>query len=118
VYKVREKDGKVYAVKKSKRQFRSKKDRALFMGEVKMMKKMIEEPCDHIVKLIRAWQEDGYFFVQLDLAERGTLKELFMNLVKKREYLKESTIWHIVHDVASGLQHIHQCGVVHLGNFF
>jgi hypothetical protein len=33
VYKVKEKDGKVYAVKKSKRQFRSKKDRALFMGE-------------------------------------------------------------------------------------
>eukprot|EP00596_Hydrurales_sp_CCMP1899_P009863 CAMPEP_0119054310 /NCGR_PEP_ID=MMETSP1177-20130426/74984_1 /TAXON_ID=2985 /ORGANISM="Ochromonas sp, Strain CCMP1899" /LENGTH=1254 /DNA_ID=CAMNT_0007034505 /DNA_START=97 /DNA_END=3861 /DNA_ORIENTATION=+ len=114
VYKVKEKDGKVYAVKKSKRQFRSKKDRALFMGEVNMMKKMIEVPCKNIVKLIRAWQEDGYFFVQLDLAERGTLKELFINLAKKKEYLEESTIWHIVHDVASGLQHIHQCGVVHL----
>ena len=116
VYRAREKDGKSYAVKKSKRQFRSKKDRNLLMVEVMIMKRLGEAPCPYIVQLVRAWQEDGYFFVQIDLAERGTLKDLLTDLAAKRSRPEDATVWHILHDVASGLQHIHNCGVVHLGN--
>jgi mitosis inhibitor protein kinase SWE1 len=25
-----------------------------------------------------------------------------------------NTVWHVVHDVCAGLQHIHDCGYVHL----
>jgi serine/threonine protein kinase len=53
VYKAREKDGKSYAVKKSKRQFRSKKDRKLLMSEVMIMKRLGEQPCAYIVQLVR-----------------------------------------------------------------
>ena len=116
VFKAREKNGKLYAVKKSKRQFRSKKDRTLLMSEVIMMKKLgVLGPCDYIVQLVRAWQEEGYFFVQIDLAERGTLKDLFISISLDEKFLHESTIWHLVHDISAGLQHIHNCGVVHLG---
>ena len=116
VFKAREKNGKLYAVKKSKRQFRSKKDRTLLMSEVIVMKKLgVLGPCDYIVQLVRAWQEDGYFFVQIDLAERGTLKDLFISISLNGKFLFESTIWHIIHDVSAGLQHIHNCGIVHLG---
>ena len=115
VYKAREKDGKLYAVKRSKRQFRSEKDRAVLIGEVMVMKRLGELPCDYIVRLVRAWQEDGYFFVQIDLAERGTLKDLLTSCAVSDQVLLESTVWHIVHDVSAGLQHIHNCGVVHLG---
>lgn len=115
VYRAREKDGKSYAVKKSKRQFRSKKDRHLLMGEVMIMKKLGEVHCEYIVQLIRAWQEGGYFYVQIDLAERGTLKDLLCELATNNSEPEDATVWHILHDVTSGLQHIHNCGVVHLG---
>lgn len=115
VYRAREKDGKSYAVKKSKRQFRSKKDRHLLMGEVMIMKKLGEVHCEYIVQLIRAWQEGGYFYVQIDLAERGTLKDLLCELASKKSEPVDATVWHILHDVTCGLQHIHNCGVVHLG---
>lgn len=115
VYRAREKDGKSYAVKKSKRQFRSKKDRHLLMGEVMIMKKLGEVHCEYIVQLIRAWQEGGYFYVQIDLAERGTLKDLLCELATNNSEPEDATVWHILHDVTCGLQHIHNCGVVHLG---
>ena len=119
VYKAKEKNGKTYAVKKSKRPFRSKKDRILLLSEVMMLKKLnVKEHCDYVIQLIRAWQEDGYFFVQLDLAERGTLKDLFIHLSLNEIFLLESTVWHIVHDVSAGLQHIHNCCVVHLGMLY
>lgn len=115
VYKAREKDGQLYAVKKIKNPFRSKRDRNVLMGEVTTMKKLGEVPCKNIVRLIRAWQEDGHFFVQVDLAERGTLRDLLTVSAMNSIALKESTVWHIVHDAAAGLQHIHNCGFVHLG---
>jgi hypothetical protein len=115
VYRAREKNGKSYAVKKSKRQFRSKKDRHILMGEVMIMKKLGEVHCKYIVQLIRAWQEGGYFYVQIDLAERGTLKDLLCELATNNSEPEDATVWHILHDVTCGLQHIHNCGVVHLG---
>jgi Protein kinase domain len=115
VYKAREKDGQLYAVKKIKNPFRSKRDRNILMGEVTTMKKLGEIPCKNLVRLIRAWQEDGHFFVQVDLAERGTLRDLLTVSAMNGIDLKESTVWHIVHDAAAGLQHIHNCGFVHLG---
>ena len=115
VYKAREKDGQLYAVKKIKNPFRSKRDRNILMGEVTTMKKLGEIPCKNLVRLIRAWQEDGHFFVQVDLAERGTLRDLLTVSAMNGIALKESTVWHIVHDAAAGLQHIHNCGFVHLG---
>ena len=115
VYRAREKNGQLYAVKKIKNPFRSKRDRTILMGEVTTMKKLGEIPCKNLVRLIRAWQEDGHFFVQVDLAERGTLRDLLTVSAMNGIALQESTVWHIVHDAAAGLQHIHDCGFVHLG---
>ena len=117
VYRAREKNGQLYAVKKIKNPFRSKRDRTILMGEVTTMKKLGEIPCKNLVRLIRAWQEDGHFFVQVDLAERGTLRDLLTVSAMNGIALQESTVWHIVHDAAAGLQHIHDCGFVHLGAY-
>jgi Protein kinase domain len=118
VYMAREKDGRVYAVKKNKKPFRSIKDRNILIDEVTIMKKLGESPCVHLLRLIRAWQEDGYFFVQIELAERGTLRDLLTATAASGKTLSESTVWHIAHDVSKGLQHVHNCGIVHLGMFF
>ena len=139
VYKVRQKQGGApgafYAVKKSKRQFRSKRDREWLMAEVRTMKLLGQQSaCAYVVPFIRAWQEDSYFYVQMGYAERGTLRELLIHLVSppKRSgtiansthcsnnitgclpVMADNTVWHVVHDVCAGLQHIHSCGMVHL----
>jgi membrane-associated tyrosine/threonine-specific cdc2-inhibitory kinase len=72
------------------------------------------EPCEYIVQFIRAWQEDSYFYLQIEHVDRGTLKDLILDLVMGNELVNTQTIWHIVHDVTAGLRHIHECGMVHL----
>ena len=116
VFKAKEKGGKkFYAVKKIKQRFRSKKDRCSMMGEVTIMKKLGFEPCKHIVQLVKAWQEDAHFYVQLDFAELGTLSDLLRNVALKMGRFTDRAVWCIVNNVSAGLCHIHKHGIVHLG---
>lgn len=102
-----------FAIKKIKRQFRSRKDRDWLLNEVKVMKKLGSK-CNYIVEFIRAWQEDSYFYVQLGLASKGSLKDLQSAFVLSNKIFPDYTIWHILHDVVHGLHHIHNSGFVHL----
>lgn len=115
VYRARQKeDGKLYAVKKVKRQFRSKKDRDWLLNEVRSLMGVGLTPCKYIVQFVRAWQDDGYFYVQIELAGRGTLRDLLLKSSMAKQTIPDETLWHVIHDVASGLRHIHSCGLVHL----
>lgn len=115
VYRARQNDdNRLYAVKKVKRQFRSKKDRDWLLNEVRSLMQVGRSPCRYIVQFVRAWQDDGYFYVQIELAGRGTLRDLLLKSSLAKEALPDATLWHVVHDVASGLRHIHSCGLVHL----
>lgn len=106
---------KSYAIKKIKHQFRSEKDRNVMMEEVVTMTKVGEEPCEYIVQLIRAWQEDAYFFLQIEFAEKGSLRDLMRDVASRGDIFSDSCVWNILHDACSGLCHIHKCGIVHLG---
>jgi Protein kinase domain len=108
-------DGKQYAVKKSKRVFRSKKDREHSLQEVLALQKL--SSCCYVVHFERAWQEEGYFFSQTELCELGNLKELIDRLAPRAvggDSLPDASVWKVLHDTASGLQHIHSHGLVHL----
>jgi Protein kinase domain len=116
VYRVREKGtGRSHAIKKIKHQFRSEKDRSIMMGEVTTMRKVGIAPCDFVVKLVKAWQEDAYFFLQIDLAERGSIYDLIRDVARRGDIFSDSCLWHVMHDVSAGLAHIHTHGVIHLG---
>ena len=151
VYKVRQvtpgsDPNHFFAVKKSKQQFKSKRDREWLMAEVRTMKLVGQQQhqggCPYVVPFIRAWQEDCYFYVQMGFAERGTLRELLLHLARQvtnsnkdnktgngsalaeahipapapaqDALVPDNTVWQVVHDVTSGLHHIHACGMVHL----
>jgi hypothetical protein len=114
VFKARDRAGNLYAVKKNNRQFRSRKDREWLLHEVRCMKKLGQEHCDNLIQLVKAWQEGGYFFVQLDFADRGTVADLLHFVQKSDIMLKETTILQIIHDVANGLDHIHRHRLVHM----
>lgn len=114
VYLARDKNlsNELFAIKKSKRQFKSKKDRDLLLNEVKNMKKLGSS--QYIIKLVKAWQENGFFYVQIDFAEKGTLEDLLCELSNKGEKVPDTSIWKICHDISCGLKHIHSFGLVHL----
>jgi serine/threonine protein kinase len=121
VYRVKEKgfgkfdNCKFCAVKKFRRQFRSYKDREFILNEVRIMTLLNENCCcPHVISLYRAWQEDGYIYVQTELAERGTLKDFLHFMKNSRLNIPDQTVWKVTHDVASGLKHIHSFDLVHL----
>ena len=118
--------GKLFAVKKSRKQFRSKSDREWLLNEVRAMKKISDgfqdsrittseclderesegmgkdHPGVYIMQFIRAWQEDSYFYVQIEFVERGTINDLINSLVKEQRTVPDSTLWVMLHDVAAG----------------
>jgi serine/threonine protein kinase len=100
VYKVRSKeDQQLYAVKRNRRQFRSKRDREMAMAEVRIMQRLqsvcaesgMSSPTDkkeitknsyslYLLFFFRAWQEDGHFFCQTELCCRDTCREMKLAL--------------------------------------
>eukprot|EP00977_Amphora_coffeiformis_P010726 scaffold2512_cov164-Amphora_coffeaeformis.AAC.11 len=90
VYKVRSKsDGRLYAVKKNRRQFRGKRDREQALAEVRYMQRLqsVVSSADgkssyslYLLFFFQAWQEEGHFFCQTELCCRDTCRELLDSL--------------------------------------
>lgn len=109
-------DGLVYAIKKSKQQFRSKRDRTRLLREVRIYEKLAnasKESCHNIMQYYRAWQEDGYFYIQTELCAYGNVKD-FMDSLPEPVGIPEVSIWCVVRDISSALAFIHKAKIVHL----
>ena len=89
VYKVRSnQDGRMYAIKRNRRQFRGKRDREAALSEVRSMQRlqshmaspaMNQERANYSLYLLfffQAWQEEGHFFCQTELCCRDTCREM------------------------------------------
>lgn len=68
-------------------------------------------PCEHIIQYYQAWQDNGYFYIQTELCEMGSLKHMVETTTHD---MSESSLWNIIRDVATGLAFIHAAGIVHL----
>lgn len=81
VWKVRARGtGRLYAIKRSKREFRGRKDRDRCLLEARALQRLGEHP--GVLRFERAWQEEGHFCLQTELCELGTLKD-FLERVRK-----------------------------------
>ncbi|KUF80427.1 60S ribosomal protein L26-1 [Phytophthora nicotianae] len=125
--KVRDpKSGELFAVKKSKQELRNDRERCftyvcgddstsdLLAQEITILEKLASSRhnFDNIVRYYQAWQENGFFYLQMELCEGGTLQDFIMT--RNREALPESYLWSILRDVASGLEVLGDHGLVHL----
>jgi len=105
VYKARSlTDDRMYAIKRSRRQFRGCRDRERALQEVRVMQL---SACDYVIEFYQAWQEDGYFFSQTELCSKHSC----WNLLHRE--LGTNTILKIAHDVGAGLAHMHSVRIVH-----
>ena len=81
VWKVRAKGtGRMYAIKRSKREFRGRRDRDRCLLEARALQRLGEHP--GVLRFERAWQEEGHFCLQTELCELGTLKD-FLERVRE-----------------------------------
>jgi len=106
--------GKHYAVKKSHKQFRSHQDRENILNEVRIMQIVGATPCRYIIEFHLAWQENGFVYMQMELAERGSVWEMMETVARRGEVISTNTVVRMLHDVLRGLHHVHMHNVVHL----
>eukprot|EP00466_Bigelowiella_natans_P004192 jgi/Bigna1/52559/estExt_Genewise1Plus.C_90093 len=95
-----------YALKASKRTFRSKNDRAMYLREVELVKSIPLHP--NIVKYIACWQEELRFYVVMEYC-RCTLEKL-VSMIK----ISSKFLWTVLFQVSRGLEHIHRHGILHM----
>ncbi|KAJ1476349.1 kinase-like domain-containing protein [Baffinella frigidus] len=67
-----------YALKKSRRRFRGHKDRFKYLREIQNVAQLGHHP--NLVHYERAWQDDGHFFLVMELCTGGTLQKLIQGL--------------------------------------
>ncbi|EQC39514.1 WEE protein kinase [Saprolegnia diclina VS20] len=117
VYHVTTLAGDAFAVKKSKLPLRSKRDRERMLQEIKVYEKLATSAptSPYLVQYYQAWQERGFFYMQLELCAAGTLQD-WLDVLRGNDTcaVPEAVLWHILHDVASGLAVVHAHGIVHL----
>ncbi|KAG6556607.1 hypothetical protein Mapa_001548 [Marchantia paleacea] len=110
VYEARDRRSGTYcAVKMSKKQFRGRDDREHYLREIQSVACLSEHV--NVVKYYRSWQQDSHFYIQMELCEGGNLRSLIDSY---EDLMPESKIWNFIKQVASGLEHIHAQGVLHL----
>ncbi len=114
VYKVRSllDGGRLYAVKRSKKIFRSKADRTRSMQEVLNLQRVAA--CLYVVHFERAWQEEGYFYYQAELCELGNLQTVVKHVICGGKSIPNNSLWKVAHDVGEGLHFLHENNLVHL----
>ncbi|KAE8537739.1 hypothetical protein D1P53_005795 [Cryptococcus gattii VGV] len=108
VYKaVDRKSGQKVAVKVVRKYELNQSQRANILKEVQIMRG-IDHPS--IVKLLKFFESDEYYFLVLELMEGG---ELFHQIVKLT-YFSEALSRHVILQVAEGIRYLHEeRGVVH-----
>ena len=113
VWAVRHKDRPTerYAIKCFTKQFRSRAERRQQLDEAELVSALPPHP--HVVSYYRVWQDAQLMFVQMELCERGTLRE---QMAVEPLHLPEgdAAVWSIVQQLASALAFVHSHGLLHL----
>ncbi|KAL4858673.1 Wee1-like protein kinase [Chlorella vulgaris] len=113
VFSVRHRaSGEVFAVKRSRRRFRSKLQRERCLREIRAVAALPSHP--NIVNQYRAWQEGGHFYIQMDFCEGGSLAHQAHRACASGQCMSDEQLWRTACEAAHGLHFLHSNGVLHL----
>lgn len=99
-------DGKYYAIKKSRERYKGKSDRTRKLQEVAKHEQLPKHP--NLVQFYKAWEENGYLYIQTELCQ--------CNLTEYLEHneLSEKMVWEFLADLLSAIKHLHDSDLIHL----
>jgi tRNA A-37 threonylcarbamoyl transferase component Bud32 len=113
VFRVRHRlTDEVFAVKRSRRRFRTKLQRERCLREIRAVAEL--PPHVNIVSQYRAWQEGGHFYIQMDYCDGGSLGDAARGATRAGLPLGDEQLRAVARDVSSGLAFLHAHGVLHL----
>lgn len=113
VYKVQHRQtGEMYAVKRCRRKFETRTDRERCLREIQAVAQLPAHP--NIVGQVRAWQQEGHFYIQMDICEGGSLATLSQQYIASGQQMPEELLWQVLNDTAQGLAFLHANGILHL----
>ncbi|GAA6052183.1 hypothetical protein JCM3770_000784 [Rhodotorula araucariae] len=109
-------DGRVYAVKRTKNAFLGPKDRLRRLEEVDILRLFSSESdaSPHLISLVDAWEQSGHLFIQTELCPAGNLAWWLEEYGSQHEQLDEARVWKILAELTAGVAHIHSRNVLHL----
>jgi hypothetical protein len=107
-------NGEFFAVKADQRPLKGVRDRELHLREINAVIEIGQH--EYIVQYFRSWQEDRFFFSQMEFCEYGCLQQLCARqaLALGVGGSDWPVIGRIVHDTISGLAAIHSHNLLHL----
>jgi membrane-associated tyrosine/threonine-specific cdc2-inhibitory kinase len=106
---VHHRTGKEFALKKSTRRFRGRLDRAKYLREVQNVAQLGHHP--NLVHYERAWQDDGHFFIVMELCRVGTLGRL---IAETHGPIQAETARNYAKGMLRGLARLHAQELLHL----
>ncbi|KAI8890524.1 kinase-like protein [Backusella circina FSU 941] len=109
VWKARDNQNDVSAIKKLKVSFMSWDHRWEQITEVEHLLKL--QHSKHCVQLLNAWEQEGYLYLQMELCTRGSL-ERYIQLHHRK--ISHDIIWDMMYEIALGVKDIHEQDLVHL----
>ncbi|KAJ2101893.1 mitosis inhibitor protein kinase swe1 [Coemansia sp. RSA 922] len=106
-------DGRLYAIKRARRAFAGRQERARRLREVELL--WAVPPADAIVRLVAAWEQQGLLHMQFELCEHGNLAGwLDARAAAGDERLPEHFAWSVLAHSADGLSRLHERKIAHL----
>ncbi|KAJ2783199.1 mitosis inhibitor protein kinase swe1 [Coemansia interrupta] len=114
VYTVRSlEDGVLYAIKRTRQPFTGRQERALRLREVDILWSIPESP--GIVRLIAAWEQFGFLYMQFELCKQGNLQGYIDRIDHSDDdRFPEARAWAILAHAAHSINILHANSIVHL----
>lgn len=84
---------RVWAVKKTRQEYKGPKDRQRILQEVVALKTLGKS--DHTVQLIDSWEDNNRLYIQTEFCEEGSM-DLFLGNVGRKARLDDFRIWKIL----------------------
>lgn len=95
-----------FALKASKRPFRSNSDRALYLKEYNLVKRIPRNK--HVVNYEYTWQEQFHIYIVMEYCRCNLARAM------KIFVINEDFLWRVLSHISTGLEHIHDHGILHM----
>merc|ERR1712179_38711 len=75
----------------------------------------IMKQCQHeyIITLLKSYYEGSTLCIEMEFADKGTLKTIIETQLSTSEYFKEYNIWRQMYHLSDALQYLHSKGILH-----